>query len=330
MVRNHTKFGKGKGVGALLAGGLALFSLTAVPEASAQPALPTFQPPRELDVTSMVKDSSVTKQPNQNNPKNYVSFGDSMAANPTELDVIMDGAINKGAPIKWPTIDGDRCAQDPNNFARQVARQTGLRLSDYSCAGLTAYTKSSPIVPNKRTDIGYYVDKAIRAGDLNGDTQLVTMLIGFNEFYQKGHWNMTPKQRAAAYRNAMVPNLQKIKAAAPNAQIQLLGYPDETDGHNNTCGTNLMGVQTHWYFPFVGYFQDNLYDQQKSAANETGVTYMPFKDEINVAKGNSGCLKHGPRLNSTFVDDSSHNFSIHLTDNGHKYYARRILEQYNQ
>ena len=328
-----------KGAGLLLTCGLSLFSVAAAPQASAQPAMPklppapavpNFQPPRELDVTSLVKDSSVTDQPNKNNPANYVSFGDSMAANPTDLDVVVNGAINKGAPIKWPTINGNRCAQDPNNFARQVARKTGLKLSDYSCAGLTAYTKGSPLVPGKRTDIAFYVDQAIRAGDLNGNTRLVTMLIGFNEFYQKGHWNMTPQQRAAAFRNAMVPTMNKIKKAAPNAKIQLLGYPDETDGRNNTCGSNLLGVQTHWYFPFIGYFQDNLYNDQKKVARETGVTYMPFKDEINVKRGNSGCLKYGPRLNSTFFDDASHNFAIHLTDNGHNYYARRIVEQYNR
>lgn len=309
---------------------VAIGSIAVTQPAMAQPTVPPFEVPQELDVTSMVNPDSISTLPNQDKIENYVSFGDSMAANPTDLDVAVNSQINNGQPIKWPTIQDGRCAQDPNNFARQVSRQTGLKLADYSCAGLTAYTKESPLVPGKNTAIASYVDKAIQNRDLNNDTKLVTMIIGFNEFYQKGHWDMTPEQRSEAFRNAIVPTLGKIKAAAPNAKVQLLGYPDETDGNNNTCGSNLLGVQTHWYFPLIGYFQDNLYKQQQNAAQQSSVQYLPFKDEINVAKGNSGCLNYGPRYNSTFFDDASHNFAIHLTDNGHEYYARRIVEEYNR
>lgn len=340
---------KTKKISLALAGALAMTatSLAAPTLATAQPAAPALPPlpgvaapgqpgaapalpltPGAVDVANAVDPALRTGQVNPDAPNNYVSFGDSTAANPTILDIQMDAARNRGQDVKWPTLQEGKCAQDPNNFPRQVARQTGLRLDDYSCAGLTAYTQDSPLVPGKKTNLDPYVDRAIADGALNANTRLVSVIIGFNEFYQRTSWNMTEQQRAEAYRNAITPLLLKIKAAAPNAKVMMLGYPDETDGMNNTCGSNLLGVVTHWYFPLIAAFQDELYAQQRTSADAAGVQYLPFKDWINVRNGNSGCLGEGPRLNAAIFDDSNHRISMHLTDNGHKFYADKIVEAY--
>lgn len=309
----------------------ALPELPPLPQLPPAPQLPEWPP--LLDIAGMVGPENAPPRPNQDNPKNYVSFGDSMASNPTIADIQAERAIDNGANITWPTVVADgvdgKCAQGPDNYAQQVAERTGLRLDDYSCSGLTVYSEQSQLVPGKRVRIAEYVDKAIADGALNENTELVTILVGFNEFYQKDTWALTNEEREKAFMDNLVPSLNAIKEHAPNANLQVLGYPDETDGRNNTCGSNLLGLTTTFYFPPIAFFQDKLYDYQRSAAEQAGFQYLPFKDEINVNHGNSGCQQNGPRLNSTIFDDSPHRLSIHLTDNGHEYYGARIAEEYN-
>ena len=324
-----------------------VFPLAGATSAQSAPA-GSLAPPK-IDIAGAVGEKNSSDPnllENQDNEYNYVSFGDSMASDPTVADIRAERAIDRGVNMTWPTIQSEgvdgKCAQGPNNYARQVAKNTGLRLDDYSCSGLTAYSPSNPLVPGKRTQIKHYVNKAVDDGALNDKTELVTVLVGFNEFYSKDTWTMTDEQRAQAFHDEIVPSLNKIREHAPNAQIQMLGYPDETDGRNNTCGSNLLGMTTTWYFPPIAFFQDRMRDYQRDAAaaasdgqtdpNEArdgGVTFIDMMDEINVTRGNSGCQQDGPRLNSTIFDDSPHRLSVHLTSNGHEYYAARIAEEYD-
>lgn len=259
---------------------------------------------------------------------NYVSFGDSIPSNPSILDVGMYNYISKhpDQKIEWPTIKNGRCAHSPGNVGDRVAENTGLHLEDYSCAGAPAYTKVEGY--KEQAFFPGQVDAALRDGNLNADTRLVSIIIGVNDTYQQVNLKRTQEERIKLYVDSVSAQIDRIRKAAPNAKIVLAGYPDETDGQNRTCATSLLGTTSHWYFPFVAYFQDEIRQQQRQVAERTGVTFLDMAQEINVAKGNSGCLQHGDRLNAALFDDgATHKLGGHLTENGSKYYGRRIAEQ---
>lgn len=260
-------------------------------------------------------------------PGNYVSFGDSIPANPTILDVVMD-KVNEAHPeIQWPTLQEGRCAHGADNVGKRVAAKTGLTLDDYSCPGSTAYTPPTPQDPIPHNQLVQQVDQAVGDGALNPNTKLVSLIIGVNDTYQQVNLNRTQEERNALYHDEVTRQIQRIKEAAPNAKIVMLGYPDETDGGSYSCATNLFGTTSHWYAPFVTYYQEELRHQQRDAAEATGIPFVDMVDEINVAKGNSGCLNINPqdRMNAAIFDDGGlQNLAGHLTGPGNEYYANRI------
>lgn len=260
----------------------------------------------------------------------YVSFGDSVAANPTVLDIMVTRAQRQGLDIQWPTIREGFCAQGINNFPAQVAQQTGLRLEDYSCGGATAYMEENAKSAIPHDTINDQVTKAINAGALDARTKLVSISIGVNDLWQPGNYeNVGQERRNALYHENVTRALNRIKEAAPEAKVIMLGLPDQTDGANHTCGTNLLGMVSHWYFPVVSYYQDELRNAQRAAAQAAGAQYLDMVSEINLAKDNNGCSANPNRLSAAIFDDAPHNFTFHLTDAGHAYYANRLVQEYN-
>ena len=266
---------------------------------------------------------------NQDVNESYVSFGDSLAANPTMLDIAVSRYQRQHPEFKWPTIRDGFCAQGPNNFPSQTAQKTGLRLADYSCGGATAYVPSNPGDPIPHTTLTQQVDQAIGNGDLDGRTRLVSLSIGVNDLWQPGNGeNVGQAERNRLYHETVTSQLQRIKAAAPNAKVIMVGVPDQTDGANHTCATNLLGVTSHWYYPIVPYYQDELRNQQRSAAEAEGVQFLDMADEISAASGKNGCSNDPNRLSAAIFDDAPHNFTFHLTDAGHVYYSDRLTQEY--
>ncbi|MBZ8176535.1 hypothetical protein GP475_11020 [Corynebacterium poyangense] len=262
---------------------------------------------------------------------NYVSFGDSIPSNPTILDVVMTKVHNKNPQVQWPTVQEGRCAQGEDNVGKRVAAKTGLSLSDYSCPGATAYTAPGPQDAIPHNQFSQQVDQALAEGALNANTKLVSVIIGVNDTYQPANQNRSQEERNNLYHAEVTNQLRRIKQAAPNAKVVMVGYPDETDGGNYTCATNLLGMTSHWYFPFVAYYQDEIRAQQREAAAAEGVPFLDMVDEINVSKANSGCLNIDPsqRYNAAIFDDGGlHNLAGHLTGPGNEYYAERISSYY--
>lgn len=262
--------------------------------------------------------------------ESYVSFGDSVAANPTVLDIMVTRAQRQGLDIQWPTIREGFCAQGINNFPSQVAQQTGLRLEDYSCGGATAYMEENPKSAIPHDTINDQVSKAIGAGALDGRTKLVSVSIGVNDLWQPGNYeNVGQERRNALYHENVTRALNRIREAAPEAKVIMLGIPDQTDGANHTCATNLLGMVSHWYFPVVSYYQDELRNAQRAAAQGGGARYLDMVSEINLANDNNGCSTNPNRLSAAIFDDAPHNFTFHLTEAGHAYYANRLVQEYN-
>lgn len=264
--------------------------------------------------------------------QNYVSFGDSVAANPTILDIAVQRQIDAHPELnlEWPTIRDGYCAQGPQNFPARAAIKTGLRLSDYSCGGATAIDHAGgSVIPSN--SFPNQVHSAINRGDLNPNTQLVTISIGVNDLYQPGNLQFTPeakKARQDRYVRTVTDQINKIRQQAPNAEIVLLGLPDQTDGQNHTCPTNFYGTVSHWYFPWVAYLQDELHEEQQRVAEATGIQYLDMRNEISYESGKNGCSLDPNRYSASIFDDSPHNFAVHLTDAGNEYYASRIADVY--
>ena len=310
-------------------------SLPSLPQqAPTLPPLPQMPPLPPLSQMPPLPAAPINLQPkpqvNQNVRETYLSFGDSVAANPTALDVAVYKTKKNVPNLEWPTIRNGSCAQDPNNFAVQAAKRTGLRLEDYSCPGATAYVEPHGNDAIPHDTVRQQVERAIADRKLDANTRLVTISAGVNDTYQPNNLpSMTTQpQRMARYDAAMTGAINRVKSVAPNAKVILLGIPDETDGHNHTCGSNLLGVTSHWYFPLVAYYQDEVREQQRLAALHTGSEFLDMVAEISVQSGKNGCSNDPGRYGASIFDDSPHKLAGHLTDAGHGYYGRRIAETY--
>lgn len=268
--------------------------------------------------------------PNQDVEESYVSFGDSVASNPSQMDIAATRLKGVDPGYSWPTIRDGRCAQGVGNFPSRTAEKTGLRLADYSCGGATAYTLGTPDDAIPHNTLNEQVDQAINDGNLDGRTQLVSISIGVNDFYLPGNGpEIGQDERNRRYDEAVGGAIEKIQQAAPNARVILTGLPDQTDGANHTCPTNIYGVVSRWYFPFVSYYQDELRNSQRRVSEQHNIDYLDMVSEINLANGNNGCSTNPGRLSASIFDDAPHNFTFHLTDAGNEYYANRIVETLN-
>jgi len=305
--------------------------LPPLPQAPPLPPLPQTPPlPEGVKLPAAPVNLQSQPQVNQNVRESYLSFGDSVAANPTALDVAVYKTKKNVPSLEWPTIRDGSCAQDPNNFAVQAAKRTGLRLEDYSCPGATAYVEPHGNDAIPHDTVRQQVERAIAERKLDANTRLVTISAGVNDTYQPNNLpSMTTQpQRMARYNAEMTGAINRVKSVAPNAKVILLGIPDETDGRNHTCGSNLLGITSHWYFPLVAYYQDEVREQQRLAALDTGSEFLDMVAEISFQSGKNGCSNDPGRYGASIFDDSPHKLAGHLTDAGHEYYARRIAETY--
>lgn len=288
--------------------------------------------PAPLPLPAILPPAPVAAPPEINGDvrESYVSFGDSLAANPTVTDIAVNKAQKAGLPVPWRNIRPGFCAQGPNNFPAQTAQKTGLRLVDYSCGGATAYVQTQPTDPIPHDTLADQVDCAIANNHLNGDTRLVSVSIGVNDTYQMSNLNVPDTDgRQQRYRDAVIPALNRSKQAAPGAKVVLLGIPDQTDDHNQTCATNLYGVVSHWYFPIVSNYQEEVRNEQRDSANAAGVQFLDMADEISAASGLNGCSPNPQRRSAAVFDDAPHRFTFHLTDAGHGYYSDRLAQVYH-
>lgn len=268
-------------------------ALPALPQAGPTPPLPELPPlPKGVQLPAPPVNLQPKPKVNQNVRESYLSFGDSVAANPTALDVAVYKTKKNSPTLEWPTIRDGSCAQDPNNFAVQAAKRTGLRLEDYSCPGATAYVEPHGNDAIPHDTVRQQVERAISDRKLDVNTRLVTISAGVNDTYQPNNLPSitTQPQRMARYDEAMTGAINRIKSVAPNAKVILLGIPDETDGHNHTCGSNLLGITSHWYFPLVAYYQDEVREQQRLAALHTGSAFWTWSPKFQFRAGKTGVL----------------------------------------
>lgn len=278
-------------------------------------------------------------------PGNLVTFGDSIMANMTAGDAAFSMAT-KGARKAKPELAGaiskidpninlHGCAQGTPSLPKKLAAELNVPLNDYSCPGATMYTPTAAALT-----IPEQVDAAVADGALNPQTRYVTLQGGYNDVYNN-YLTLTgegahddeiaaqtnrPTQKAM-FAAAIDQAVAKIKAAAPNAKVALVGYHEITE--NTPAGWQCLfhvgegyGKDNKWgaSFAFPIFFDTqgemNVQKWMAEAAQRHGVM---FADERAFSAGHGECAPAADRWVAGIVVDTTtgeHNLALHLTDEG--------------
>lgn len=235
----------------------------------------------------------------------YVSFGDSFAANPGHLDTV-------------PTAGG--CPNAKDNYAAHVAEATGLEHKSYSCNGAVAY------LPHPQKLLSGQVGHALADGALNESTKLVTISIGANDGIQ-GQF-LSPELQDRFFTDSVKAEVTRIKEAAPNAQVQLVGYPAFTTVEMQACPVNVFGFAPQMSVPLARDIEMGVQKRQQRVAAETGSTFVDMKQASPAVV--AMCGPEGSRHMSAMIDSdvTQWNMPAHPTKTGSKVIAEQVVAHY--
>lgn len=254
---------------------------------------------------------------------NIVMFGDSIFSNPTYHQ------INSNKPLISVRDDfavgGERspqgCAQGGINLATEMAKYTNNPIVNYSCSGAKV-TKSS-----HKSDINEQIDHAIRTGVVNAGTSNVLIQGGFNDFMNEP---LFKQQLVGPYKNNMRNNINKIKRAAPNARITMVGYPAISAPNRTACPVRTdLDFNNHGFnFDALGMFHSTemlTNHTMWQSAVENGVRYYDLREDT---KFNNICAPNSMRwVAGVYEYSKPHNMNNHLTHDGVRGVARLIVQK---
>ncbi|PCC83684.1 hypothetical protein COM45_02750 [Corynebacterium accolens] len=252
-----------------------------------------------------------------------VLFGDSIFANPT-FDQIgspiaeLSSAMKIGSDPGAPSPQG--CPQGASNVGRELGRASGQRVINYACSGATA-AGSTP-----RSDFVQQVNHAVDTHTLNPGTRNVLIQFGFNDVVNT---NFILDPNRTAYKNAMRNQINRIRAAAPNAKITLVGYPAFSAANGSICpirikenpglGANLSALGS------VRTIEDNVNHAMFQAAQENHVDYFDLR---SATIDHNMCAPTGMRwMGGVYEFAEPHNFFNHLTHSGNVGVARILSDR---
>lgn len=251
-------------------------------------------------------------------PGNYVSFGDSLAANPNMIQIMAGHNPALAGVFKTPPVPDGYCATGEDNFANRVAHDTGSSVHNYACSG-------APGALPHPFNFQSQVDHAERDHSLTSDTRLVTIIFGMNDTYQDPDVAKTPEQREATFLQGMSSQIARVHSLAPNAKVVVVGYPDLTDGKSNLCPINFAGNVSRVHVDGLDQTQANVRESQRKLAQDNEAIFLDMSASINAQNNNNSCGT-GERLAAADIDEQAHNLWGHLTAAGNQYYADRIKE----
>ncbi|MDN6131035.1 MAG: GDSL-type esterase/lipase family protein [Corynebacterium casei] len=235
--------------------------------------------------------------------KNLVAFGDSILADPG-ADIYLSSRLTSS------TANGANCPSS-NNFAKRTGAKVGLPVRDYSCSGAVSMSQGPQISTR--------IDTAIRNGALTADTQRVIFSSGFNDTYNNS--NLSRDQLRARFVRTTAPQIERIKRAAPNARIQIVGYPTIGSG-NRYCLLHFgPNPSDSTYLPQVRGWEDSAQWMQVDLARATGTEFVDIKPQT---RNNGMCAGAGDRYFAGLIDftGGNGNLPIHINARGHEAVAR--------
>lgn len=243
----------------------------------------------------------VPAPPAQAAERNLVAFGDSVLADP-------DAGIYLTTRLSSQTGNGANCPSS-NNFAKRTGAKLGMPVRDYSCSGAVSMSPGP--------QISVQIDAAIRSGALNSDTERVIFASGFNDTYN--HPNLNLAQIRAAYVRANAPQIERIKRAAPNARIQIVGYPTiGTDGYYCLIHGGGGSSWDRTFLPQVWDYEVKAQWMGVDLAQATGTEFVDLKPST---RDNGMCAADSKRMWAGLIDfyAGAGNLPLHVNSRGHEY-----------
>ncbi len=240
--------------------------------------------------------------------RNMVLFGDSVLADPSS-PTYLAGRMANGSSKQRP----GSCPNSADNFGKRAARKLGLRARDFSCAGAVSMSKGP--------QISGQVDAAIASGALNRSTRRVVFSTGFNDTYNNRSLSSTQLRDRWVRYNA--PQIRRIKRAAPNARVQIVGYPDIAAG-NKVCLFHIApNVYDRTHLPQIGKWERNAQSMQVGLARATGTEFLDLKRST---RDNNMCAPDHKRYWAGLVDfyAGPGNLPVHINKRGHEHVANVI------
>lgn len=223
-------------------------------------------------------------------PLEYVALGDSYSAGSGVLPLDPSASL--------------LCARTTRNYPRLLAARTGAELTDVTCGGAKTEhfaTAQYPGVPPQYN--------ALSAG-----TDLVTLTIGGNDnntfisaivacgglgVLTAGQGSPCKDTHGAKFSNdirnktypAIRTALDRIRAASPNAEVAILGYPWIVP-EKAVPGCFFKMPVAKGDIPYLRAMQRDLNAAVERAADETGVTFV---DMAAASQGRDACAPAGTR-----------------------------------
>ncbi len=167
-------------------------------------------------------------RPRSVTPRAYVAFGDSFAANPE-------------MPLQVVGLATRQCLRGDQGYPERVGREVfDGDYTSYACNNATlGGTAGRGIIE--------MVHQAQTNGDIGPETQLVTLgvsgaddwnpqLGGLPDF---GAFLGADNVTEDAWVTRMIPVMESIRQAAPNARVLFVGYPEIGDGRGGVCVINI-------------------------------------------------------------------------------------------
>ena len=207
---------------------------------------------------------SMAHAPANAQQRNMVIFGDSVISDPNAPQWL---AGKLGLDPRGSSGVGTWCPQSPTSWGRQAAAQLGLAASDYSCTGTVTVSPGPQLYTQ--------VDRALSDGALNPGTARVIITTGFNDTYNNEGRPDADVRRD--FVNYMIPQVSRIRAAAPNARIQFVGYPKITSG-DKVCLFHIAPNVSDWTpFAQIQRWEDQAQWMSVDAARATGTEFLDVK-----------------------------------------------------
>lgn len=239
-------------------------------------------------------------------PGNAVLFGDSIAANPTAGNYI----INKIAPAAPIPTTGAGCATD-NAIPHKYTARNGQPMTSFACAG-ASFTEGG-------MHISTQIDKAVRSGKLNGSTSTVVLYAGANDTYTKVlNSHKSVNRMGAELQSAMTGAINRIKSHAPNATIKVMGYPTITNPAGHTCVIGHLPPTS--FNPLTPQIERKLEEVSQNAARATGAQFISLKA---ASRGHDLCSSD-PWIAPLIASPKPANLPFHYTFGGLNQAVARI------
>lgn len=235
---------------------------------------------------------------------NMVIFGDSVIADPPSFQYFTSRVT---AILRDFNLGANDCPHSMTSYGEQAAARLGLQSRNYSCAGAVSISKGPQVADQ--------VSSALADGSLTPATRRVIIATGLNDTYNNR--GASADWIRGAYVGSMSPQIDRIRAAAPNARIQVLGYPTISMG-GQVCLTHVLpdfALPTHnqdvAYWEWLGEVMN------QDLARATGVEFLDLKTPT---ANNGTCARDSERYWAGLIDFTAGpgNMPIHLNARGHE------------